>query len=295
LIIGGTTKAGTTSLFIYLSDHPDICGANMKETRFFINPAYPLPAKYRYEDGLDKYEIYFNQCTHGKIRLEATPDYLYSPGTSANIKSALPKVKLIFILRDPQDRLISWCRFAKQNGILPGEISFDKYVQMQYTKQPGMQDQYLMALEQGQYSRYLRIYIETLGHDSVLVLPYSKLCKDPVSLLTRVCQYANISPDFYQTYSYKVYNPTQTVKSALLNAFYRSSRETLRMRVHNRPRVHNLMRVLRRKIEPWILKLKKNKNEQFSISEKTQTYLNEYYENEKEEIVKLINDPSFSW
>lgn len=74
LIIAGTTKAATTSLFNYLADHPEICASNVKETRFFLDADYPLPAKYRFEDGLDKYELYFVHCSASHIRMEATPD-----------------------------------------------------------------------------------------------------------------------------------------------------------------------------------------------------------------------------
>ena len=45
LIIGGTTKAGTTSLHAYLSDHPQVCASSIKETRFFLDRDYPLEAK----------------------------------------------------------------------------------------------------------------------------------------------------------------------------------------------------------------------------------------------------------
>ena len=56
IIIGGTTKAATTSLYFYLADHPNVCASNIKETRFFLDADYPLPVKYRLEDGLEKYE-----------------------------------------------------------------------------------------------------------------------------------------------------------------------------------------------------------------------------------------------
>ena len=64
LIIGGTTKAATTSLFIYLADHPSICAATYKETRFFLSSDYPLPSKYRYREdqqggAVEEYNLLF--------------------------------------------------------------------------------------------------------------------------------------------------------------------------------------------------------------------------------------------
>src|SRR3712207_1668459 len=95
LIIGGTTKAATTSLFSYLADHPQICASSLKESRFFLDADYPVSSKCRFEDGLDKYDELFQHCRDDRLlRLEATPDYLYSAATPQKIKFSLPKAKL---------------------------------------------------------------------------------------------------------------------------------------------------------------------------------------------------------
>jgi len=94
LIIGGTTKAGTTSLHAYLNDHPQVCASSIKETRFFLDRDYPLEAKYRSDDGLEYYEEYFAHRGAAAVRVEATPDYLYSPGTAARLAAALPQAAI---------------------------------------------------------------------------------------------------------------------------------------------------------------------------------------------------------
>ena len=47
LIIAGASKAGTTSVFNYLANHPQICASVAKETRFFLDLDYPLPSELR--------------------------------------------------------------------------------------------------------------------------------------------------------------------------------------------------------------------------------------------------------
>lgn len=60
LIIGGTTKAGTTSIFRYLSAHPDVCASSLKETRFFLDKDYPLPSTNRFNgSNLECYRVFF--------------------------------------------------------------------------------------------------------------------------------------------------------------------------------------------------------------------------------------------
>ena len=59
LIIGGSTKCATTSLFNYLGDHPEICPAIYKETRFFLNPEYPVERRFAHTNSLSEYNNLF--------------------------------------------------------------------------------------------------------------------------------------------------------------------------------------------------------------------------------------------
>jgi len=127
LIIGGTQRAGTTTLYKYLSDHPNVCASSIKETRFFLDKDYPLPSADRFNGtNLDAYGKFFAHCTDlTKIRVEATPDYLYSD-TALKIADLLPRAKMIFILRDQVERMVSWYKYAIQRGLLEESISFEQ-------------------------------------------------------------------------------------------------------------------------------------------------------------------------
>src|SRR5262245_41423321 len=122
LIIGGASKAGTTSVFDYLAKHPQICPSRAKETRFFLDEDYPQPSEKRYyRDGPEAYLSFFakNGGREADWRLEATPDYLYSPNTPRLIRQTLPNVQFIFILREPCSRLLSWYRFGQARNFIP--------------------------------------------------------------------------------------------------------------------------------------------------------------------------------
>ena len=61
-IVAGAPKCGTTSVFRYLADHPEVCASNVKETRFLIDPGYPLfdaAANFSIH-GLGGYERFFD-------------------------------------------------------------------------------------------------------------------------------------------------------------------------------------------------------------------------------------------
>lgn len=97
-IVIGAAKAGTTSLFHYLTQHPEVFMAPEKEIHYF-------DAKYR--KGHNWYLSKFNKSKNSKARGEATPMYCFYPKAIERIHKFDPKLKLIFLLRNPVDRAIS--------------------------------------------------------------------------------------------------------------------------------------------------------------------------------------------
>ncbi|MGC4020653.1 MAG: sulfotransferase domain-containing protein [Cyclobacteriaceae bacterium] len=100
-MIIGAMKAGTTSLHDYLSKHPDVFMSVQKELDFFVEQK-------NWKLGIDWYKKQFPVST---IAIgESSPNYTKSlifGNVPDKIKSILPDVKLIYILRDPIKRLVS--------------------------------------------------------------------------------------------------------------------------------------------------------------------------------------------
>lgn len=301
LIVGGTTKAATTSLFSYLADHPTICSATYKETRFFLGSDYPLPSKYRYNGDVEEYNLLFPPCEEEQIRLESTPDYLYCSHALKHIAKFLPHAKLVFSLREPISRLISWYRFAKQIGKLSQDLSFDAYVKMLFdvaegqleinpasTDEKPIHAQYLQALKQGCYSIYLKEYFKEFELNRLHVLFYEDLAAHPSKVLNDLCNFANIDASFYHDYAFKITNRTETMKNTEFHKKYRDLRFRLRQWTHNKPVIHNPLRMLRRTIEPLYLKLNTRPTEKVNMSEETQNLLLDYYKQDVDDLTTLI-------
>ena len=70
-VIAGVNKAGTTSLFVSLSEHPDVAPSAVKETRYFLPARYGRPL-----EPVERWEEYFSGRRE-PVRLEATPSYFY--------------------------------------------------------------------------------------------------------------------------------------------------------------------------------------------------------------------------
>jgi len=313
LIIGGTTKAATTSLYRYLDDRPDICASTIKETRFFIDDDYPLSPLIaaKWSEGIEKYnECFPKNYSPECLRLEASPDYLYSEGTPARIKKYLPNAKIVFILREPISRLISWYKFAKQKAYIPADISFTEYVEKQLESgrletakaEKRKSDRvdfvpqsfYFSTLEQGCYSKYLKPYFEALGRENVCIVFYEQLCSDPKSVLKEICDFAGIDPSFYDNYNFEVFNRSQTMKSSNIHAIYSNCLNGVRKYTHKLP-IRPLLRATRQWFDSTIYHpLNTRPQEKVEIYSTLESKLKNYYQNEIKELEKLL-DRSLPW
>lgn len=294
LIVGGTTKAATTSLFTYLSDHPAICAATYKETRFFLSEDYLLPSKYRYKGDVEVYNLLFSNSDDTQTRMESTPDYLYCEKARERIAVSLPYAKLVFSLREPISRLISWYRFAKQIGKLPQTLSFDAYVELLFTtagRHNGNEEQHLQTLQQGCYTIYLERYFKRFGPERIHIIFYEELAAQPLNTVAELCSFAGIDSHFYSDYAFEVTNRSQQMRNSELHRKYRDFRFRLRQWTHDKPIVHLPLRAIRRTIEPLYLRLNAQTDEETQMSEETRHRLIDYYKPDVHALSELIGKP----
>ena len=104
----GTQKGGTTYLHGLLKQHPQVYLAYPKEVHFF---------SLHYDKGLNWYSHQFDIATADQRCGEITPYYLFHPLAAERIATALPKVKLVVLLRDPVDRALSQYFHSKRLGL----------------------------------------------------------------------------------------------------------------------------------------------------------------------------------
>src|SRR6478672_9942638 len=77
LLLAGVGKAGTTSLYWYLSQHPGVCRSTTKETRYFL-PLSTVDADMSGQlPAVSEYAAYFARCRKERYRIEATPHYFH--------------------------------------------------------------------------------------------------------------------------------------------------------------------------------------------------------------------------
>lgn len=145
-ILAGAKKSGTTSVFKYLSSHPNLQPARKKELLLF------LPQNFNHLDESGKtlvqetredlHEHYFNtnrlQANDSLLGFEATPGYLFKSTTSPKyILCTCPWVKILLILRNPVERAWSNYNFLLEHVKLR---SFEVWVKsdIDHLKRSGM-------------------------------------------------------------------------------------------------------------------------------------------------------------
>ena len=114
-IIAGFPKCGTTSLYHYLNEHPEIYMPQKKELHFFthkiISKLRSGPkdsvVKETQINSSEKYLGYFNSVTKELAIGDASPSYINYPSEFPQIKKYLNDPKVIIIIRDPINRAYS--------------------------------------------------------------------------------------------------------------------------------------------------------------------------------------------
>mgnify|MGYP006136702757 CR=1 FL=1 len=183
-LVVGAQKSGTTSLFLLLSKHPQLFLPLRKEVQFFSSPLF-------YPKGLDWYaKEFFNACPEGKLAGEISPQYMYSNEIARRIHYALPKIKIIAILRDPIDRAYSQFMMSKRRGQekRPFAEAFDASAKI-YENVPEFQNYYHFSNYESVLSEYLRLY----GRDSILILFQEDLKSHPKEVIRQVCVFLDIT------------------------------------------------------------------------------------------------------
>lgn len=216
LIIAGVTKAGTTSLYSYLRNHPEICGASVKETCYF------LPLRYSGEQiaPSETYFSYFSQCSNEKHILEATPGYYYGGyETAVAIKNLLGNANIILMFRNPIDRFFSFYKYQKSQLNLPASLSAEEYLESCLSKfdpKDRTQEKY-WGIIGGYYDNYLEDWYKVFS-DKLHIFFFDELQANPQKLLVKICEALDIQASYFQNYNFTIENKSVNYRNAKIHA-----------------------------------------------------------------------------
>jgi len=207
LVVAGVNKAGTTSLFTYLSRHPDICAANKKETCYF------LPV--RYEDKISpilEYERHFEHCRGQKYILESTPGYFYGGRKIAEtIDRTLGEIRVLVVLRDPVERAFSFYKKRKNRSDIAQEMCFDDYISacenLGPTDVAKKENNTYFGIKGGFYSDFIDDWFEVFG-ERFRVYFFDDLKNDSKKLSKEICEWLGLDSGVYEQTAFEAENKT---------------------------------------------------------------------------------------
>jgi Sulfotransferase domain len=178
LIIIGAQKCGTSGLHYHLGLHPEVAMSRPKELNFFI-------AERNWRRGEDWYRRHFDPAA--KVRGEASPNYTAFPqhvGVPERMASVVPDAKLIYVLRDPLQRIAAhWVHnYAKrrEKGTLAETLSHPN----------------TSYLQRSQYAMQLQQFLNHYPREQIMILDQEDFRKDRTDTLRRVFEFAGADPDF---------------------------------------------------------------------------------------------------
>ncbi|HRD51860.1 MAG TPA: sulfotransferase [Flavobacteriales bacterium] len=185
LIIIGAQKAGTTTLYHLLAQHPRIIQPRVKEVSFFCNEE-------AYARGMGHYRSFFpRRPVLGRaITFDASPMYLYHERCAERIARQLPEAICLAILRDPVERAYSaWNMYHQfkndpRHAHLHDPRGFEEAVEEELS---GRQvDSARRYLDRGVYMPQLARYLRAVGPDRLLVHGFDQVKQDPAGLVNGV-------------------------------------------------------------------------------------------------------------
>lgn len=245
LIICGQQKAGTTSLFAWLSAHPDVCPSMYKEARFFLDQDYPLTSALRYNgSNLAEYQKLFN-CEGGQVFLEASPAYLYND-TALKIAELLPNARVVVVLREPIERLFSAYRYFRQIGEIPVSLSFYDYIRKQIDKKMTPETPvFYRVLEQCLVDEYLVKFEKVFG-DRFKVIDFNDLKDNPMAVVKEICNFSELRSNFYEDFEFSANNKTAVARFPVVARSYYRTRRRVAFWLVNYPKLKTCFRSLSR-------------------------------------------------
>lgn len=203
-IIIGAVKGGTTSLYRYVGQHPDVFMSATKEPSFFAYEGHPLDFRGPRDQevgapsfavtSLDRYQALFADGVGYRARGEASPVYLFHPDAPARMARHVPHARLIAILRDPAERAFSnYAMFLRDRR---ETLRFRAALEASAQRQRDHWTHGWQYLELGFYARQLARYHALFDPQQIKVLFYEDLKTRPLDVCREVFEFIGVDPGF---------------------------------------------------------------------------------------------------
>lgn len=291
----GAAKSGTTSLYKSLENSDLLTLPFEKEPNYFNTGSSNVPGSGP-GDTLatinirDEYSYHKNlllpKTGNCNIAMDFSVSYLYDDQAAINIKKYNPDSKFILILRNPIDR--AWSHYMHLIRDCREHLTFEDALEEEKSRIRSNYEFSWHYYKMGIYSEQLERYLDTFKEESIKVILFEDLIKNPDSTLFDILDFINHPQPHNISLSKDKFNATGQTKSKIL-AYIINRPSRIRLIARN---------IIPRKFGSAALNWLRQKNlskTKILMNDKTRRLLIQNYENEFNRLSKLINRNVDHW
>lgn len=307
----GAPKAGTTSLYHYLDQHPDIYMSPIKEPNYFATEIRPELFADEMRPGVDADLRDLQHYLHGSmtkkrfggmvtdwddyVRLfqnvkaekalgEASVCYLWSKTAAANIQARIPDAKILMILRNPVDRMFSQYLELVSEGHT--RLSFRKYIDVRLNyREAKLREPYLELVLSplGFSAEDVKRYLDRFPRENVRIFLYEDYEKDPAGLLAETFLFLGVDASFVPDTSQRQMQP-RVPRSLVIGQFLKKRGLWQRAAKLSPPALRPLLKKIAEKPRAGV-----------TVTREDREFLQRYYRDEIRKLQALLGRDLGDW
>ena len=210
----GVQKAATTSVYNWLSQHPEVCAPlAMKDIAFFTRSMY-------YEDKGHNYLLnHYQNCElKEKIKLQCSVHYIFFEAALRRIKSFNPNSKFILILRQPMERAVSSYLYAKRFG--EEHLSFKEALEQEHERinsEDFVTKSSCTHINHGFYAHQINVFLKYFKKELLKIVFYDDIRNDANECIRGLYEFLSVEKDFVP--EFKNHNRSGKVKLRFIQNF----------------------------------------------------------------------------
>jgi hypothetical protein len=187
IVIAGVQKAATSSLQVYIGQHPEVITHDEREFSFFVQDE-------EYNKGYEKiYQEYFPGAGESKKILIKNVGIIFWEDAMQRLREHNPHTKIILVLRNPADRAYSAYWYAKLLG-REKETTFEKALRASDGKMFNKESRAITAyFERGNYTAQLKTLYKYFKPAQVKIILFENLIRQPQNLFDDLFKFCEIS------------------------------------------------------------------------------------------------------
>ena len=280
--IVGAPKAGTTSLYHYLNEHPEIEMSSQKEPNFFSHEALRNQKIYYDKNRINTLKKYHRLFERTDVNLigEASVSYLFYEDVPKKIITYNPDVKIIIMLRNPIDRAFSHYLMDFRLGLV--SESFETIIRKQ-SEHKNANLFYQQYVKVSEYTNQVKRYSEVFSKKNIYIIDYEVFKNQTSDIVDDVIIFLGLDNNS-KSFSNKRYNAYKEPKNNIIRSIYAFI-----------PFRNMLSNILPEYINKTISDLLFDSGKKPKLSKSIRDFLKKHFESDVIELSKFLNKDFSKW